>query len=215
MIELFLLHSWIWAQGAAIGFAVAAPVGPIGMLCIKTTLEKGRLAGFAAGLGAAVADTIFAAVGALAISLVGNFLSMEQDLFKLGAGIFLIIFGLYLARKPALVPENGEKVPPGLWAEFTLTLLLTLANPSTILSFAAVFAGVTAGGGYALETMPALITGVFVGAAAWWLTLGQIVGLIRHKISQRGLVLINRGAGLALVAFGLFTLAQLYWRQYH
>jgi len=215
MIELLLLHSWIWAQGAAIGFAVAAPVGPIGMLCIKTTLEKGRLAGFCAGLGAAVADTIFAGVGALAISLVGNFLSMEQAWFKLGASIFLIVFGLYLARKPAMGPENGEKVPPGLWAEFTVTLLLTLANPSTILSFAAVFAGVTAGGGYALETMPALILGVFIGAAAWWLTLGQIVGLIRHKISQAGLVLINRGAGLALVAFGLFNLAQLYWRQYH
>jgi threonine/homoserine/homoserine lactone efflux protein len=215
VIELMLLHSWIWAQGAAIGFAVAAPVGPIGMLCIKTTLEKGRLAGFCAGLGAAVADTIFAAIGALAISLVGNFLSMEQDWFKLGAGIFLIVFGLYLARKPAMLPENGEKVPPGLWAEFAVTLLLTLANPSTILSFAAVFAGVTAGGGYALETMPALITGVFIGAAAWWLTLGQIVGLIRHKISQAGLVMINRGAGLALVAFGLFNLAQLYWRQYH
>ena len=75
MIELMLLHSWIWAQGAAIGFAVAAPVGPIGMLCIRTTLEKGRVAGFCAGLGAAVADTIFAAIGALAISMVGNFLS--------------------------------------------------------------------------------------------------------------------------------------------
>ncbi len=215
MIELMLLHSWIWAQGAAIGFAVAAPVGPIGMLCIRTTLEKGRVAGFCAGLGAAVADTIFAAIGALAISLVGNFLSTEQNWFKLGAGLFLVVFGFYLARKSAVVPENGEKVPPGLLAEFTVTLLLTLANPSTILSFAAVFAGVTAGGGYALETMPALITGVFLGAAAWWLTLGQIVGLIRHKISQRGLVLINRGAGLALIAFGLFNLAQLYWRQYH
>jgi threonine/homoserine/homoserine lactone efflux protein len=215
MIALLILHSWIWAQGAAIGFAVAAPVGPIGMLCIRTTLEKGRLAGFCAGLGAAVADTIFAAVGALAISLVGNVLSMEQSWFKLGAGIFLIVFGLYLARKPANVPENGKEVQPGLLAEFGVTLLLTLANPSTILSFAAVFAGVTAGGGYALETMPALILGVFIGAAAWWLTLGQIVGLIRHKISQKGLVLINRGAGLALVAFGIFNLAQLYWRQYH
>jgi threonine/homoserine/homoserine lactone efflux protein len=215
MIDLLLLHSWIWAQGAAIGFAVAAPVGPIGMLCIRTTLEKGRLAGFCAGLGAALADTIFAAVGALAISLVGNFLNTEQSWFKLGAGIFLIFFGLYLARKPALTPENGKNVPPGLFAEFAVTLLLTLANPSTILSFAAVFAGVTAGGGYALETMPALITGVFIGAAVWWLTLGQVVGLIRHKISQKGLVMINQGAGLALVAFGIFTLAQLYWRHYH
>jgi threonine/homoserine/homoserine lactone efflux protein len=214
MIELLLLHSWIWAQGAAIGFAVAAPVGPIGMLCIRTTLEKGRLAGFCAGLGAAVADTIFAAVGALAISLVGNFLNTEQSWFKLGAGIFLVIFGFYLARKPALPPENGKNVPPGLLAEFAVTLLLTLANPSTILSFAAVFAGVTAGGGYALETMPALILGVFVGAAVWWLTLGQIVGLIRHKISQKGLIRINQGAGLALVAFGIFNLGQLYWRYY-
>lgn len=214
MIDLLLMHSWIWAQGAAIGFAVAAPVGPIGMLCIRTTLEKGRLAGFSAGLGAAVADTIFAAIGALAISLVGNFLSMEQSWFKLGAGIFLIVFGVYLARKPATVPENGEKVQPGLLAEFAVTMLLTLANPSTILSFAAVFAGVTAGGGYALETMPALIFGVFIGAASWWLTLSVVVGLIRHRISQRGLLLINRGAGLALVAFGIFTLVQLYWRQH-
>lgn len=215
MIELLLMHSWIWAQGTAIGFAVAAPVGPIGMLCIRTTLEKGRLAGFCAGLGASLADTIFAAIGALAISLAGNFLSMEQSWFKLLAAIFLIVFGLYLARKSGAVAENGDDVPPGLLAEFAVTLFLTLANPATILSFAAVFAGVTAGGGYALESMPALILGVFIGAAAWWLTLAQIVGLIRHKISQPGLTMINRGAGLALAAFGLFNLAQLYWRQYH
>ncbi|TXH35467.1 MAG: hypothetical protein E6Q98_14295 [Rhodospirillaceae bacterium] len=213
MIDHFLMHSWIWIQGAAIGFAVAAPVGPIGMLCIRTTLEKGRLAGFCAGLGAAVADTIFAAVGALAISLVGNILQMEQFWFKLGAGLFLILFGLYLARKRAIQPENGEKVPSGLLAEFFVTMLLTLANPSTILSFAAVFAGVTAGGGYALETVPALIFGVFVGAAGWWLTLSVVVGLIRHRIGALGLTRINRGAGLALMAFGVFTLAQLYWQQ--
>jgi threonine/homoserine/homoserine lactone efflux protein len=207
------MHSWIWIQGAAIGFAVAAPVGPIGMLCIRTTLEKGRLAGFSAGLGAAVADTIFAAVGALAISLVGNILRMEQVWFKLGAGLFLILFGIYLARKRAIQPENGEKVPSGLVAEFFVTMLLTLANPSTILSFAAVFAGVTAGGGYAMETVPALIFGVFVGAAGWWLTLSLVVGLIRHRIGAQGLTRINRGAGLALMAFGIFTLAQLYWQQ--
>lgn len=209
MLELLLSQAWMLVKGGGIGFAVAAPVGPIAMLCIRTTLERGRLAGFAAGLGAAVADTIYAAVGAYGITLVGSFLAAEELWFKLFGGIFLIAFGIYLARKnPNLVSEDDREVPKGLLADFAMTLVLTLANPTTILTFVGLFAGLSGLRGFALPTIPALLVGVFVGSALWWLALSGIVGLIRHRISATTMLWINRGAGAAIVAFGLFTLTE-------
>ena len=207
MLEFVAAWAWMLVKGAGIGFAVAAPVGPIGMLCIRTTLERGRLAGFCAGLGAAVADTIFAAIGAYGIHLVGAFLNAEKFWISLFGGVFLIAFGAHLARKPpSLTQAETQEVPKGLWADFLMTLVLTLANPTTILSFAGIFAGLSAVLGFSLAGVPALLIGVFLGSAAWWLTLSGIVGLIRHRISHDTMVWINRIAGGILVAFGLYTI---------
>lgn len=207
MLELLVSQIWMLLKGAGIGFAVAAPVGPIGMLCIRTTLERGRIAGFCAGLGAAVADTIYAAVGAYGITLVGSFLEAEQDLFKLFGGLFLVVFGAYLgSRRPNETAVDEREVPKGLFADFALTLVLTLANPTTILSFAGIFASLSGLRGFELPSIPALLVGVFLGSAAWWLTLSGVVGLIRHRISPFTMLWINRCAGAAIVGFGLFTL---------
>lgn len=203
------------AKGTGIGFAVAAPVGPIGMLCIRLTLEKGRMAGFCGGLGAAVADTIFAIIGAFAI--IGTFglragggtIESYRTWFELGGGLFLIAFGVHLGLKRPIIADDDEEVPQTLLADFAKTLVLTLANPVTILSFIAIFAGVPGMVRIELAMVPLLTFGVFVGSAGWWLTLSVIVGLIRHMISETVFVWLNRIAGGLLVAFGFYTLMHL------
>lgn len=203
------------AKGIAIGFAVAAPVGPIGMLCIRLTLEKGRLAGFSGGLGAAVADTVFAVIGAFAIigafglSAGGSSIEAYRVWFELGGGLFLIAFGVHLGMKRPVIAGDDQEVPQTLVADFAKTLLLTLANPATILSFIAIFAGVPGMARIELAMVPLLTIGVFVGSAGWWLTLSVIVGLIRHMISETVFVWLNRIAGGLLVAFGFYTLMHL------
>jgi len=209
MLEFVVAWAWMLVKGAGIGFAVAAPVGPIGMLCIRTTLERGRVAGFCAGLGAAVADTIFAGVGAYGINLIGNLLNAERLWFSLLGGLFLIAFGVHLARaEPNLANAESREVPKGLLADFFMTLVLTLANPTTILSFAGIFAGLSGVIGFSLEAVPALLIGVFLGSAGWWLTLSGVVALIRHRIDHATMVWINRIAGAVLVVFGLYTVVQ-------
>lgn len=208
MLEFLWASIWMLVKGAGIGFAVAAPVGPIGVLCIRTTLERGRIAGFCAGMGAAVADTIFAGVGAYGINLIGAFLNAELIWFRVIGGTFLILFGAHLARKePNVAKAETQEVPQGLVADFFMTLVLTLANPTTILSFAAIFAGLSGIIGFSVEAIPALLIGVFVGSAGWWLTLSGVVGLIRHRIDHRTMLWINRITGACIVLFGVYTMA--------
>jgi threonine/homoserine/homoserine lactone efflux protein len=207
MLDFLAAQVWVLAKGGGIGFVVAAAIGPIAMLCIRTTLERGRLAGIAAGMGVATADTIFAAVGAYGISAIGVVLTTGESWLKLVGGVVLVAFGIYLARKrpnPAL--EDGREVPKSLAADFVMTLALTLANPMTIVSFAGLFAGVSGLQGFAFNAIPALLLGVFLGSGLWWVALAVVIGLIRHKIDAVTMLWINRGSGAAIVAFGLYML---------
>jgi threonine/homoserine/homoserine lactone efflux protein len=214
-MEMLSWHIPLIVKGIIIGFAVAAPVGPIGMLCIRLTLEKGRAAGFCGGLGAAVADTVFAAVGAFALigafGLTSGASSIEayRTWLELGGGLFLVAFGVHLGLKRPVIAGSDEEVPQTLLADFLRTLVLTLANPSTILSFIGIFAGASVLSRLNLTDVPELILGVFLGSAGWWLTLSIIVGFIRHMISEAVFIWLNRIAGGLLVAFGFVTLLHL------
>lgn len=209
MFDALLMHFWLVVKGAGIGFAVAAPVGAIGMLCIRTTLERGRVAGFATGLGAAVADTVYGTIGVLGVAAVSDVIDAERFWLELGGGLFLILFGIHLGLKKPSV-QNGEgDIPMSLWADFLKTLFLTLANPSTILTFMAIFAGVPGTSESDLARAPAIVFGVFLGSTLWWLVLTQGVGFIRHRISERALIRMNWSAGILLVAFGGYTLGHL------
>lgn len=208
MLELLKTQTWVLAQGGAIGFLVAAAIGPIAMLCIRTTLERGRIAGIAAGMGVAVADTIYAAIGAYGISFVGAALSSGESWLKLVGGIVLIAFGIYLARKQPVTAAEEQEVPKSIVADFGMTLALTLTNPMTILSFAGLFAGVSGLRGFPLSEIPALLLGVFAGSAVWWLALAFIIGLIRHRISPTTMLWINRGSATAIIGFGLYVLVE-------
>jgi len=208
MLDLLVTQTWVLVQGAAIGFLVAAAIGPIAMLCIRTTLERGRIAGIAAGMGVAVADTIYAAIGAYGISFVGAALTSGESWLKLVGGIVLIAFGIYLARKQPVNATEEREVPKSIVADFGMTLVLTLTNPMTILSFAGLFAGVSGLRGFPLIEIPALLLGVFVGSAVWWVALAFVIGLIRHKISPTTMLWINRGSAAAIIGFGLYVLIE-------
>lgn len=208
MLDLLLTQTWVLARGGAIGFLVAAAIGPIAMLCIRTTLERGRIAGIAAGMGVAVADTIYAAIGAYGISFVGAALSSGESWLKLVGGIVLIGFGIYLARKQPVTAAEEQEVPKSIAADFVMTLALTLTNPMTILSFAGLFAGVSGLRGFPLSEIPALLLGVFAGSAVWWVALAFVIGMIRHRISPTTMLWINRGSAAAIIGFGLYVLVE-------
>ena len=196
-------------RGLLIGFSIAAPVGPIGVLCIRRTLADGRMAGLASGLGAATADAFYGSLAGFGLTLVANFLVSQQTWLRLVGGIFL----LYLGVKTALSQPASDSAPVtnthsrGLWGAYLSTLLLTLTNPLTILSFAAIFAGLGLAdtGGNSLSAV-LLVLGVFCGSASWWLLLSGGVGLLRGRLTPRILQWVNRLAGAVIVVFGILAL---------
>ena len=197
-------------RGLVIGFSIAAPVGPIGVLCIRRTLADGRAVGFAAGLGAATADALYGAVAGFGLTVVSTALVGQQGWLRLIGGAFLCWLGArtFLAR-PAEAAAPAT-LGAGLAGAYASTLALTLTNPMTILSFAAVFAGLgvgAAGGGYGAAAV--LVLGVFAGSALWWLVLSGAVGLLRHRVTPRGLRWVNRASGTIIAGFGALALGSL------
>lgn len=197
------------ARGLVLGFSIAAPVGPIGLLCIRRTLGHGRSAGFAAGLGAAVADSLYACVAGFGLTAVSNALVAGRGPLRLVGGAFLVYLGFRAFRS---TPRDDAEANGGrsLGKAFASTFVLTITNPATILSFVAAFAALglgqkTEGYGAAVS----LVAGVFVGSAAWWLGLSQGVGLFRRRVSSRVLVWINRGSGVVILGFGVAALVSL------
>ena len=197
-------------RGLALGFAIAAPVGPIGVLCIRRTLAMGRAAGLATGLGAAAADACYGAVAAFGLTWVTPTLVGQQAWIRLISGLFLLYLGIatFVAR-PAEQPAAVGAA--GLAGAFGSTFVLTLTNPMTILSFVAAFAGLGLGGG---ATGPAaagaLVAGVCAGSAAWWLILSGVVDRIRNRFDAGRMRWVNRASGALITGFGVVALAGLW-----
>lgn len=193
-------------RGLIIGFSIAAPVGPIGVLCIRRTLAEGRASGLVSGLGAATADAIYGCIAGFGITFISNFLVSQQGWLRLLGGTFLLYLGLKtLFTKPAEQAAVAEET--GLIGSYASTLFLTLTNPMTIISFAAIFAGLGLANTSAnYGSAGILVLGVFIGSALWWLVLSGSVGILREKINFHGLQWVNRISGLIILTFGLFAL---------
>ncbi|MFN2224096.1 MAG: LysE family transporter [Chloroflexota bacterium] len=203
----------IFGRGLVLGLAVAAPVGPIGLLCIQRTLQDGRIYGLVTGLGAATADGLYGLVAAFGLTFISSFFLGQQDWIALLGGLYLFYLGLRIFRAaPAPAPANRptQLRPAGLLQAYGSTLLLTLTNPVTILSFVAIFAGLgLAQGGDDYLEAATLVLGVFCGSAAWWLFLSGGVSLIRERVDARAMLWINRLSGAIIIAFGLVALTRL------
>lgn len=189
-------------RGAVLGFAIAAPVGPIGVLCIHRSLAGGRASGFASGLGAATADAVYGALAAFGLTVVTAFLVDQQTWLRLLGGAFLCYLGVRtLLARSAEEAADVRKKGGGLIAAYASTFFLTLTNPMAILSFAAVFAGIGAGAGEDRDSMPLLVLGVFAGSALWWLLLSVGAGLFRGKVGSRGMRTVNLVSGVLILTF--------------
>jgi threonine/homoserine/homoserine lactone efflux protein len=198
-------------RGLLIGFSIAAPVGPIGVLCIRRTLAEGRVYGFVSGLGAATADATYGLIAGFGLTFIASFLVSQGLWLRLIGGLFLVYLGLRtFLTKPAAPSTDTGGGRLALTGAFASTFLLTLTNPATILSFAIVFAGLglaTGGGDYFAATL--LVIGVFVGSAAWWLLLSGGVSLLRGRFDLRALSWVNRISGILIMLFGAVSLFSL------
>ncbi|HVU23711.1 MAG TPA: LysE family transporter [Opitutus sp.] len=203
----------IFLEGAAMGFCIAAPVGPIGLLCIRRSMRDGRIAGFVSGLGAATADAIFGSIAALGLTAITNFLIAHRAAIELFGGLALLGIGLSIIRsKPQDI--TAERVHArSLPSAFASTLVLTLANPTTILTFLGIFAAFGIGVNLDTRSHAAwLIAGVFVGSGVWWFILSGSSHWLSRRLNTTGLRVINFVSGALVIAFGLWQLAALVFR---
>jgi Putative threonine efflux protein len=193
-------------KGLIIGLTIAAPVGPVGILCLRRTLTHGRIAGLVSGLGAAVADAFYGLLAVFGLTLISDFLFFCLPWFELLGALFLLTLGIRtFFKKLVILPEQ-----PGIHnylGYFTSTFFLTLTNPMTMLAFLAIFTAV----GFTCEkesllSGTLLLLGVFIGSMSWWLLIGEGTTFFRKKISENILLYVNKIAGVLLAAFGLIIL---------
>jgi threonine/homoserine/homoserine lactone efflux protein len=196
----------LFINGVIIGFSIAAPVGPIGILCIRRTLNQGKRFGLISGLGAATADAVYGGIAALGLSLLPSFLLDQHNWIQLFGGLFLCYLGFMSAKSSSPSEINQNPIAKGLLWAYLSTFLLTITNPLTILSFIAIFTSL----GFVQESdslsAPLLVIGVFLGSACWWLLLSSFIGIFRHMISKRIMHWINLSSGLILIMYGVYAI---------
>jgi putative LysE/RhtB family amino acid efflux pump len=192
-------------QAIVIGFAIAAPVGPIGMLCIRKTLERGMLGTVAVGIGAALADSLYGIIAATGLGTISHFLLGHSNIIKFIGGAFLI----YLAyREISVAPvskdltiKSNKDLLPLIWEVF----FLTLTNPMTILSFVGIFASI-GGGSDSISNSFAIVLGIFIGSMLWWLILGWAITKIKHKLPEAWLHKIRYLSAFIIGIFGIIAI---------
>jgi threonine/homoserine/homoserine lactone efflux protein len=189
-------------RGLAAGLIIAAPVGPVNVLCIQRTIERGWKSGILSGLGAALADTLYGAIAGFGISLVIQFLIREDFWIRLIGGILLMGVGVVYYCRPPRAPQAGA-VGSSANSDFVSTFFLTVTNPTTVLSFLAVLAALGLGKPRPLWQTSFLMVGIFCGSMTWWTILASVVNLLRSRFTNHTMRWMNRVAGIAIGAFGL------------
>ena len=197
-------------KGLVIGISIAAPVGPIGILCVQRTLAAGQLLGLVSGLGAATADAFYGMIAGFGLTFISSFMVEQQMWFRLIGGAFLLYLGVKAFLSTSSTGPEAPTKTPGRAQAYGSTLFLTLTNPMTVLSFAAIFAGlglVRTEADYFSASL--LVLGVFLGSALWWLILSSIAGMLRRKMGQGLLRWVNIIAGVVITSLGLFSILSL------
>jgi threonine/homoserine/homoserine lactone efflux protein len=193
-------------RGLVIGFTIAAAVGPISLLTIRRTLAHGQVYGLVSGLGVATADATYAGIAAFGLTALTGALVAGRVALGLVGGVIIAVLGVRtMLSQPGEVARDAAR--PGLAAAFASIYALTMTNPMTILSFAAVFAGIGLVAGSSFADAAVLTLAVWVGSGLWWVVLTSIVNWARERVSTRALLWVNRISGAALVAFGDVAIA--------
>ena len=196
------------AKGFVLGFAVAAPLGPIGALCINRTLERGFRVGLAGGFGTALADAAYGGLAALGFAAFSAFLGVIDGPMRLLGGLAMIWLG-WQGMRPKPPRPAAEIGARDLLGTIGATFLLTIANPTTILSFAVFFAGLGLASTAGTASAAVVVAGVFAGSLAWWLILTGGVALVRHRLPDRFALWVSRLSGGLILAFGLLAVGSV------
>lgn len=203
-------------EGMIVGFSASVPLGPIGVLCIQRTLQRGRLAGLFSGLGAAISDTIYAVIAGFSLSFIVAFIEEQIFWIQIFGAVILFLLGAHIYRSnPAVQLRRQRRSKSSYLQDFVSTFLLTISNPLALFLFIAFFAGfgvVAPNSGLAAQLV--LILGVFLGATTWWLLLTSVVGLFRHAVNLRRLYWINKIAGATIIVLVLVGLVVWLFREF-
>lgn len=200
----------LFLKGLLIGFAIAAPVGPIGVLCIQRSLHHGFRIGLMTGIGAALADGMYGLIAGFGLTAISSFLIAQQFWIRLIGGLFLIYLGIKILLTPPRQNTTTHDNEKSAWHALGTTFFLTLTNPMTILSFAAVFAGLGLASSPNYLDASALVLGVIIGSAAWWVLLcGGVAFFLHHRLNAKTLKIINWISGSIILLAGIFSIL---WR---
>lgn len=210
MLESAFGLSW----GIFIGFAIAVPVGPVGLICIQRTLSKNRASGLVSGLGAAFADALLASVGAFSITVIFAFITEHKSLLEITGGFLLFFLGIMsLISKPKEKKVREDKAI-GFIEEFLSAFLLTITNPLSAFSFFIAFAAISEKIGNDLNNAIAFVIGAFIGSCLWWLLLTYIADKIAHKISNAHIASINKWFARVITLIGAVILLSVLFKQF-
>jgi len=197
-------------KGIVVGISTSAPLGPLGILCIQRTINKGVLSGLVSGFGAAVADIIYAAIAGFGISIIADFLKEYQLIIRILGGIVLLILGMMIFRSNPIKQIRQQKAQKrNFFSDFISSFVITFTNPITIVVFGAVFASM--GLDEVTNVNPIVLTliGIFSGALMWWLSLTIFINIFRNKIRLRNLWWINKITGILVSVFGIAIFASI------
>ena len=208
-----MFFNYLW-KGIVVGLSASIPLGPIGVLCIQRTLNKGKTSGFISGLGAAAADGFYAIVAGFSISIIIDSLVEYQLYLRILGGLVLLFlaYKLMTTNPGVQLRKQLRKKRTGLFGDFISIFALTVSNPITVFVFAAIFAGfgIVDKESNSLSVL-ILILGVLIGASAWWFSLSSVVSIFRKKFKLRRMLIINRIAAVIMIIFGLFIFGTIFF----
>lgn len=196
--------------GIAAGLLISVPLGPVGVLIIRKTLNKGRYSGYFGGAGATVADTFFAIIAGFGVSIITDFIDAYTQGIRVGGGLILMVlaYRIFTSNVVDQIRQKGKKST--IWADFMHTYFLTLSNPLTIIVIGAIFAAGGPGKDAGQSEILSLILGVGIGASSWWFVLVTLINLFRKKIRLKSLWYLNKITGALIFVFGLIILVSAF-----
>lgn len=197
-------------KGIIIGFAIAAPVGPVGILSIRRTLSNQKILAALTGIGSACADVFYATIAAFSLAGIADFILKHDFYLKLFGGVLIAWIGISVIKNPSFVKTKSLEIRDSPFHAFTSAFVLTLSNPITLIVFAAAFTAMGVSPIYQSFLQASfLVAGIFLGASSWWISLISITHLMRHKLSEPQLLWINRFSGVTLIGFSIYILISL------
>ncbi len=200
----------LFIKSFILGLAIAAPLGPIGALCINRTLERGFWAGMVGGLGTALADALYATLAALGFAAFAALLSHVDGPMRLVGGMFMIWLG-WRSMRPKPAPKAARIGAGDLLGTLLATFMLTLTSPLTIVSFTAIFAGLGLANDARDGGAVMVVAGIFLGSLCWWALLSGGVALAHKRLPAGFAGWVARLSGLVLIGFGVLAISSLAW----